>query len=68
MANTKLLFCDSKEDSTLEVFWNNSNEITLWIEKDGEAPTSISLDKLTSIKLVKTLKSEISKIKGGTNV
>lgn len=67
MANTKLLFCDSKEDSTLEVFWNNSNEITLWIEK-GDAFTSISLDKLTSIKLVKTLKSEISKIKGGTNV
>jgi len=66
MARTRLLFCDSQEPSTLEVFYNDKNEISIWIEVDGENPTSISIDKLTSIKLVKTLKCEISKI-GGSN-
>tara|TARA_B110000285_G_C14735030_1_gene428204 strand:+ start:289 stop:495 length:207 start_codon:yes stop_codon:yes gene_type:complete len=68
MAKTKLLFCDSNDNGTLEVFWNESNEITLWLEQPNEYPTTISLDKQTSIKLVKTLKSEISKIEGGSNV
>ena len=68
MAKTKLLFCDSNDNGTLEVFWNESNEITLWLEQHNEYPTTISLDKQTSIKLVKTLKSEISKIEGGSNV
>lgn len=62
MANIKLLFCDSDESQTLEVFHNESNEITLWIERDNDHPVSFSFDKLTSAKLVKKLKLEISKI------
>ena len=62
MANIKLLFCDSEQDLTLEVFYNGKNEITLWIEREDDYPVSLSLDKSTSAKLVKKLKLEISKI------
>lgn len=62
MAKTRLMFCDSTDETTLEVFYNDKNEITLWLEKPNDYPMAISLDKETSIKLSKTLKTEISKI------
>jgi hypothetical protein len=66
MAMTKLLFCDSNIESsvTLEVFANNNNELTFLVEQTQERPAVLTLDKQTAIKLVKTLKTEISKIGG----
>ena len=62
MANIKLLFCDTSTEQTLEVFYNDKNEVTLWIEEEGELPNCLSFDKSTAAKLVKKLKLEISKI------
>jgi hypothetical protein len=62
MANIKLLFCDSDGGKSLEVFHNNQNEVTLWVEQENDYPIAFSFDKSTAAKLVKKLKLEISKI------
>ena len=58
----RLVFTGTQRSETnqneLEVFATNHNEIILIIDDRDY----ICLDKLTAIKLVKTLKSEISKI------
>jgi hypothetical protein len=68
MANVKLLFYDANGSEhynpSLEIFYNENNEITLRIEnKSDEYYFHImSLDKSTAIKVAKTLRTEINKI------
>jgi hypothetical protein len=54
---------DSGISNELEVYYNVRNEVTVSLkETDQFYPVLVSLDKPTAIKLVKVLKSEISKI------
>ena len=66
MANTKLLFLSCDDKKSLEAYHNSENTITFWIS-DNSGDCGIDIDKETAIKLVKTLKSEISKIKEVNN-
>lgn len=65
MSNTRLIFygTDSKQESQLQLFCNTKKEIFIQIETDGFVPQYICLDRETAIKLSKTLKAEISKIR-----
>jgi hypothetical protein len=68
MEKTKLLFLAETTENTLEVFYHPKEDvITFWISR-GEQVVGIDLNKSTAIKLVKTLKSEINKIKEVNNV
>jgi len=71
MANTKLSFFGANgsdtEDHRLECFANHNNHIFISIEEEGILPGHICLDISTSIKLAKTLRTEINKIKEGKN-
>ena len=63
MANTRIIFLSTEHselETELSCFLNSNNEIFISIEGDGVQ--GICLDKETCIKLVRTLKSEISKI------
>jgi hypothetical protein len=64
MPNTKLMFFDSDFENqvTLETFFNTKNELTICMVRNGFPPISISLNKETAVKLVRTMKREISKI------
>lgn len=79
MAKTKLVFLGTDRSETemteLEVFANQHNEITIFIqEPQSDEPMytaqSICLDKATAIKLVKVLKHNIAMLEteGGQNV
>lgn len=62
MANVSLVFYDIEDtEITMECFYNTSNDISIIIKSNGIE--YIRLDKQTAIKLVKVLKTEISKIK-----
>ena len=65
MANTKLTFLGTNRSKTneneLELWVNAYNEIFLTLETE-EGVSHICLDKSTSIKLSKTLRTEINKI------
>ena len=62
MANMKTVFLGTERSGTseteLEVFGNTENELFICIDSEF-----ICLDRQTAIKLVKVMKSEISKIK-----
>ena len=61
MANISLRFHDCEDlETTLECYHNVKGHIFIKIESNGLE--FISLDKHTAIKLVKTLKTEISKM------
>lgn len=63
MANTTLLFnCNSGDGWYVETFLNTSNCITIQISDSEDEPYIVSLDKSTSIKFAKTLRTEINKI------
>ena len=64
MANTRLLFLEQNgEVKHLECYYDiDSNNIVIMIDGDNIEASHIFLDKNTSIKLSKTIKSEISKI------
>ena len=65
MANVKTVFFSSENDNMeteLQCFFNANNEIFISIDDGDRPPSFICLDKSTSIKLVKVLKTEISKI------
>ena len=68
MSDTKLIFLGSKESKTtghkLELFANDKNNIYIFISVEGaEYESFICLNKETAIKLSKTLKTEISKLR-----
>ena len=67
MANIKLTFLGTKEseteDHSLQCFANTNNEIYISIDVEDYPPSFICLDVSTSIKLSKTLRTEINKIK-----
>jgi hypothetical protein len=67
MANVKLIFSGTEESESHEhklcCFVNTNNEIYLQLEIEGFTPHFICLDKSTAIKLAKTLRTEINKIK-----
>lgn len=66
MANVKLIFNGDGDTSEheLQCFLNTHNEIFLDIDMCNGFPASfITLDKSTAIKLAKTLRTEINKIK-----
>ena len=72
MANVKLIFngIEEFEDSNLECFLTNCNNIFIkfYYDKDISVESrNILLDIPTSVRLVKTLKTEIAKAKGGLN-
>jgi len=64
MANVKLIFYGSgnTEEHELEVFLNKENEIYISIFTQDCPASWICLDKSTSIKLAKTLRTEINRI------
>ena len=66
MANVKLIFQGTEVSKTqnneLEVFHNSHNEISIVIESKGNYPSLISLDKQTSVRLVRELKKQIGNI------
>lgn len=65
MSNHKIIFPSSElsgVDTELEVFHNPNNEISIWIECEGQNPTFVSLNRATAIKLTRVLKAEISKL------
>lgn len=69
MANTKLNFIGTEKSETdqmnLTAFVNNRGEMVIKISDQSEPydqPYYICLDKSTAVKLVKNLKSEISKM------
>jgi hypothetical protein len=66
MANYKIAFIGSNKSETneteLECFLNKHGEITIRIDDGNDVPNIISLDKSTSIKFAKTLRTEINKI------
>ena len=64
MANVKTLFfgTDENQEHQLEVFVNRENELYIEITDGGSFNSYITLDKSTAIKLVKVMKTEISKI------
>lgn len=61
MENYRLVFYGTErsktQDTELDVFANNSNEIYISIENNY--PQHICLDRLTAIRLVKELKKQI---------
>lgn len=59
---TKLIFKDLLDETELECAESGQNSIFITINNSLYS-SLIELDKSTAIKLVKTLKSEISKIK-----
>lgn len=66
MANVRLIFFGDNEEQ-LECFLNTKDEITLLIGYDEDhlaEKRSISLDKPTAVRLVKTLKTIISQMEG----
>lgn len=66
MANFSLVFHGTNQETKAECYINTSNEITLevYTEQDSLFHSQlISLDKSTAIKLAKTLRTEINKIK-----
>ena len=72
MANVKLIFngIEEFEDSNLECFLTNCNNIFIKVYYDKDISVgsrNILLDIPTSVRLVKTLKTEIAKAKGGLN-
>ena len=64
MANVKLVFSgteESRSDNTsLKCYHNSQNEIFIQLERDGDYPTHICLDKETAIRFHKELKKQIS--------
>lgn len=47
---------------------HRENNVTIWIQKDGELKSPFTFDIPTAIKLAKTLRTEINKAKeGGQN-
>ena len=65
MANVSLIFHGEHEFNTtdIECFRNDTNLITISIKHtDKKWPEFIILDKSTSIKFAKTLRTEINKI------
>lgn len=69
MANVKLVFKGNQcnEEHELECFATNENEIFISIDNGLHHPSWICLDESTSIKLAKTLRTEINKIKEVNN-
>ena len=68
MANTKLMFYGTEqsktEDHVLQCYSNPYNEIYIEIHMDDNGnPSWVVLDESTAIKLAKTLRTEINKIK-----
>ena len=67
MANVKLSFLGTELSETnfneLECFATCNDEIHISIDTDYQPPSHISLDVSTAIKLCKTLRTEINKIK-----
>lgn len=62
MAKFELKFLDCRNDfQTISTQVNNVNQISIIIST-GESYTQICLDKSTSIKFAKTLRTEINKI------
>lgn len=63
----RLKFHGSEEsntsETTLEAFANDSDNIFIEIDEGTAPPSFICLEKQTAIKLVKVLKTEISKLK-----
>tara|TARA_R110002050_G_C8850847_1_gene506658 strand:+ start:139 stop:324 length:186 start_codon:yes stop_codon:yes gene_type:complete len=60
------VFHGTDQETKAECYLNGSNEITLTVyyDKDSQFHSQlISLDKSTAIKLAKTLRTEINKIK-----
>lgn len=66
MANVKLIFQGTEvsktQETELEVYCNAHNEISIVIESNGNYPSLISLDKETSVRLVRELKKQIGNI------
>jgi hypothetical protein len=72
MANVKLIFRGTNNFTmaNLECFLNSKNEIYIDIYFDNNVYGNsrfITLDIPTAVRLVKTLKTEIAKAKGGSN-
>ncbi len=72
MANVKLIFKGSDQfpNSNLECFLNSEDDIfiNVYFDEDLVHETRfITLDIPTAVRLVKTLKTEIAKGKGGSN-
>lgn len=66
MANVRLKFygTESTSEHSLECYANTDDEIHIYLDMDGLPPSWINLDVSTAIKLAKTLRTEINKIKG----
>ena len=71
MANTKTVFLGTESSGTeeheLQCFANTRNEIYISIDQCNMPPSFICLDVLTAIKLSKTLRESINRIKNITN-
>lgn len=71
MGNYKIIFEDcSNFETQLECFYNSNELLSIIIgESDDNLMTKrcITLDKRTAVKLVKVMKTEISKMEGGHN-
>jgi hypothetical protein len=72
MANVKLIFKGTPEygESNLECYLNYKNEVFIDVYNDEDLcheKRFITLDIPTAVRLVKTLKTEIAKAKGGSN-
>jgi len=65
MANVRLKFygTEDTEDTCLECFANTHKEIYISIDYEDYPTSFITLDESTAIKLAKTLRTEINKIK-----
>jgi hypothetical protein len=61
-ANMKFFGVGDTDKHTLTAYCNTDGRIYIEIEMQGEMPSFIVLNKATAIKLVKTLKAEISYI------
>ena len=66
MSNHKLIFLStdiSGLENEMEVFYNALNEVSVSIKEPNEPyPLLMSFDKATSIKLIRVLKAQVSKI------
>jgi len=64
MENVKLVFVGTDNETELQVFANNENNIFIDIQTEGYPHSFITLNRATAIKLSKELKKQISYLEG----
>lgn len=66
MANVRLIFqgtlSSGTDDAELQCYLNSDNELFIEIDNKSFPPSFICFDKSTSIRLAKTIRTEINKM------